>query len=239
MKKTLMINGEKFTYELERKKVKNLNLRVRSDGSVYVSANRYVTLEQIERFIESNIDFVLKARAKYFVLNSKNNESAKDGGAVYVFGSEIGIKVKFSDKNYVDFSQNKITVYVKSTSDEVLVKNTLDSWKRKVLEQKLNEICSEIYPKFKSYGFDFPKIRLRKMTSRWGSCIPSKGVITFSTALFSVPIQCVEYVVVHEFAHFVYANHSKQFYSVVESVMPDRRKRENVLKDFGFAVNNL
>ena len=53
MIKTVFLNFEKLEYELEYKKVKNINLRIRSDGSIYVSANKYVSQKRIEEFILS------------------------------------------------------------------------------------------------------------------------------------------------------------------------------------------
>lgn len=72
MKRKIIIDGEVLEYELERKRVKNVNLRVRTDGSVYVSANRYVSVAQIEDFITSNYDFIQNARAKYEKIRNGN-----------------------------------------------------------------------------------------------------------------------------------------------------------------------
>lgn len=240
MKKQIIINGEILEYELERKKVKNVNLRVRTDGSVYVSANRYVSVSQIENFIVSNYGFILNARAKYEKIKNSNPihnlSEYKNGEPVYVFGQIKTLKVVQSDKNYVEYDENNAVIYVKNPDDISLKTKSFETYKRKILMNVLNEICLKIYPLFQNYGVDFPKIRIRKMVSRWGSCMPAKRVVTFNTALFSVPIDCIEYVAVHEFTHFLHPNHSKQFYSTMTLFMTDWKFRKQELEKYIFAV---
>lgn len=240
MKRKIIIDGEVLEYELERKRVKNVNLRVRTDGSVYVSANRYVSVVQIEDFITSNYDFIQNARAKYEKIRNSNPIcnlfEYKNGEKICVFGQIKTLKVVQSDKNYVESDENNITIYVKNLDDIALKMKTFESYKRKTLMNVLNEICNRIYPTFKSYGVDFPEIRIRKMVSRWGSCMPTKKVVTFNTVLFFVPIDCVEYVAVHEFTHFLHPNHSKEFHSAMTVFMPDWKIRKQKLQKYIFAV---
>ena len=63
-------------------------------------------------------------------------------------------------------------------------------------------------------------IKYRKMKRRWGSC-NSKGVLTFNTQLIKVKKELIDYVVVHELAHLIHMNHSKQFHALVAFYLPD------------------
>ena len=83
----------------------------------------------------------------------------------------------------------------------------------------------------KKYGIEFPEIQMREMVSRWGSCSPKKGFVTFNTALVTMPISCIEYVVTHEFTHFLYPNHSKKFYEQLATFMPDWEERKRRLEN--------
>ena len=65
MQRKLEISGRILEYDLERKKVKNLNLRVRRDGTVAVSANSRVSIEYIENFLRGKADFIFKAINHY------------------------------------------------------------------------------------------------------------------------------------------------------------------------------
>ena len=91
-------------------------------------------------------------------------------------------------------------------------------------------ICKEIYPLFKPYGVKYPLIKIRSMKSRWGSCQPQKGIITLNSNMIAAPREAIEYVVLHEFAHFIHPNHSKDFYGLVEKLMPDWKQRKAMLQ---------
>ncbi|MEG1630218.1 MAG: M48 family metallopeptidase, partial [Erysipelotrichaceae bacterium] len=75
------------------------------------------------------------------------------------------------------------------------------------------------------YDIPSPSLKIRTMSSRWGSCIPDKQQITLNRRLIHYPIEFIEYVVLHELVHFVQPNHSKTFYAIVENHMSDYKKR--------------
>lgn len=89
----------------------------------------------------------------------------------------------------------------------------------------------KFYPEFKKYKIKEPGISLRAMKTRWGSCTPGKGTIRFNLMLVDKPQECVEYVVVHELAHLVHGNHSKDFWAVVEEILPDWKARKKRLNE--------
>ena len=68
------------------------------------------------------------------------------------------------------------------------------------------------------------KIRIKKMTTRWGSCNYKKGYINLNIELMKKDIKFIEYVVLHELTHLIYPNHSKEFYLFIENIMPNFRE---------------
>ena len=88
---------------------------------------------------------------------------------------------------------------------------------------------AEYYPIIKKYDKDLPKIQVRKMKTLWGSCSVNRGVITFNQYLLKAKPACIDYVVLHELVHFIYPNHSKQFYDFLSIYMPDWKERKKVL----------
>lgn len=77
-----------------------------------------------------------------------------------------------------------------------------------------------------------PEIRFRRMKSRWGSCQPVRGVLTFNSALIHVPERCIEYVVLHELCHFIRPDHSPRFRVELDALMPDWRERQKEIRGY-------
>jgi len=180
MKKILSSGGTCIEYILEYKNVKNVNVRIKSDGKVYVSVSRCVPQKAIEDFLLSKSIAINNALQK---IEQKSQESP-----VQYF-------------------------------DESEIKNVV-----------LN-FCKRAYPYFEKQGINFPVIKFRKMVSRWGSCHCSKGVLTFNTNLMYAPACCIEYVVLHEFTHFLQPNHSENFYNELSKVCPEWKELRKKLKE--------
>lgn len=80
-------------------------------------------------------------------------------------------------------------------------------------------------------GVSYGRITIREQKTRWGSC-SSKGNLNFNWKLVLVPLELLDYVVVHELAHRIEMNHSPQFWAVVEREMPDYKERRKMLKKY-------
>ena len=99
------------------------------------------------------------------------------------------------------------------------------------------EIARDIFTRKTEYyarimGVSYGRISIREQKTRWGSC-SSKGNLNFNWRLILAPEEVLDYVVVHELAHRREMNHSKAFYAIVESVLPDYRAARKWLRDKG------
>lgn len=227
----IQIEGSPLEYSLERKNVKNLNLHVRKDGSVYVSANATVPEEKIDEFLISKGSFIRNAQNKF-----KEQEQYKalpkqyvSGETFYVQGRALRLKVTQTarDKIYSDgvYLFLEVKDQQDTTKKERMVKRFLD----KQCKAVFGEIVEELYPVFQKYGVAPPILRIRNMDTRWGSCLPGKGIITLNKRLLEAPRNCIEYVVMHEFCHFIHPNHSRHFYDFLSMLMPDWKVRKKLL----------
>lgn len=84
----------------------------------------------------------------------------------------------------------------------------------------------------KELNVTYRKIRIAEQKTVWGSC-SSSGTLSFHWKLMLAPIRVQEYVIVHEMCHLVEMNHSKAFWSLVESQMPDYKEQRKWLKENG------
>ena len=232
MLRTVEADGNAISYTLERKPVKNINLRIRADQCVYVSAPKDVAAKMVDAFVVEKSAYILRALKKF---KDKNRETVSEnnfvnGETVKFLGRNLRLKIKNASRSKVESDESYVTLYVKDVQDADLKKRVLETWLRKKCKDEITAICKKVYPQVKKYGVAFPEIQLREMVSRWGSCSPKKGFMTFNTALIAMPVSCIEYVVTHEFTHFLYPNHSKKFYQQLATFMPDWEERKKRLE---------
>lgn len=234
LEKTIELCGRKVCYQLQRKNVKNVNLRIRGDGSVAVSANNRVPVYIIESFIISKGDYIISAmeRAAERQKMQTQMHSYEPGQRLWLFGKPLELELVQGGANRVELCGDRLVVTLKDRQDEALRKRTIEAWLLERCREKLEDVCREIYPMFKEYGIAFPQLKFRRMRSCWGSCTPGKGSVTFNTYLAGAPESCIEYVAVHEFNHFLHADHSTDFYRSLENFMPDWRERKKLLSNW-------
>lgn len=232
MIKTINLNEREICYNLERKNVKNINLRIKANQSIYVSANFRVSDNTIEEFLYSKAEYILKALDHYadIAKYAPKLKQYVDGETFRILGHDLRLKVALGKRNIVKSDGTYITLTVKDTNDHELKKKTMDKWIKNYCKEVLFAVCERVYPKFQKYGIDFPELRFRNMVSRWGSCQPKRKILTFNISLVEAPLLCIEYVVAHEFTHFLQPNHSKKFYAQLAMFMPDWRQRKRILE---------
>lgn len=223
----------KLTYELERKRVKNINLRIRSDETLFVSASPLVAVKTIDDFILSKSDFILKSLSRFaekrkWEIDNKNYVS---GESFYLLGRQMRLIVKQANQNCVEEDGIYITLACKRSDDYGLKKRLIENFFYQRCHEEFNKIIEISYPLFKKYKVPYPNLKIRRMKTRWGSCIPSKNQITLNENLIHFSQACIESVVIHEFCHFRYPNHSKDFYNFMTILMPDWKERKKELDE--------
>ena len=77
-----------------------------------------------------------------------------------------------------------------------------------------------------------PTIKIKTMKSMWGNCNYVKKIITLNLFLAKTPISCIDYVIVHELAHLVHHNHSKEFHALMSTLLPDWKTRKKMLNNY-------
>ena len=220
-------------YTLIRKSVKNINMRIKSDGQIWVSANGFVPAKYIDNFVLSQEEKFVKILTKY---EKKRENRIKplqyiSGEKVRILGEELHLLLEETKIEGVYKFGNFLILRVKDTSDFDRKEKVMKKWLKNLQKEVFEEICKEVYPLFKPYGVKYPLVKIRDMKSRWGSCQPQKRTITLNGKMIFGPKAAIEYVILHEFAHFIHPNHSKDFYAFVESLMPDWKARKAMLPD--------
>lgn len=230
MLRTVSNKAVSLTYELTYKPVKNINLRVRRDGTVAVSAPKRTAAERIDSFVLSNADRIIEAQ-KRMVQVKEAEESLtpqiKDGAVVPLLGEKITIRVQESENIRVYLNESTRELYLCLTPQtKSAAKRAYEIWLNDFTQEIFRSVLEKVHPRFAEYKVPFPTLRIREMKTRWGSCIPAKEVITLNARLIHYPLSSIEYVTVHELCHFPEANHSARFYRWMDRMLPCWREEK-------------
>lgn len=237
----LMIGDNLIYYYIKRKKIKNMYMRFTSDGKILITTSKLCSLEKIENFIRSKEQWIMKQmKFQEKIDDEKETKNFRDGENLYFLGQKYISKIVYGKSNNVYIDGKNIVLTIK----EKYVTN--DEYIRKVYEEWLKEECLKIvsmyielyYEKMKKYKIPFPDVSIKKFKSRWGCCCPKKNKVEFAMNLIKVPKECIEYVVVHELAHFKYIHHNNYFYNFVSIFIPDWKiKRDMLNKEYGRIIS--
>lgn len=215
--------------EITRKKIKNIILKVTSDGRVLISAPTRVPQSYLKEFIKIKENWIVKKLEE--VKNRKKKEINYENGEEIIY---LGKKYYLEVINYytekVVIQDEKIYIYCLKNSTTEDRERIFKNW----LKVELGTILKDLTYKIgKMIGYLPNEIRIRDMKSRWGSCISARKVITYNLQLAFQPIPLIEYVVLHELAHIPYPNHQKEFWNFVEKFIPDWKERRKLLNKRG------
>ncbi|MCM1118263.1 MAG: M48 family metallopeptidase [bacterium] len=110
-----------------------------------------------------------------------------------------------------------------------------------VMDRRYRQAAREYFGKRCEYylpftGGSYERITIRDQKTRWGSC-SSSGTLSFNYRLMFAPPRVLDYVVVHELCHLTHMNHSREFWNLVEEVMPEYRLHRTWLKQHGQELN--
>lgn len=238
--RTLTADGREIRWILTRKKVKNVNLRVKPDGIVYISANTRVSVKFIEDFILKNAEFIFSALDRFAVKSvspalPKASGDFQSGDTVCYLGKNYTLRIavdnriSYAEQENVSFlgDELKVTVRYENRAGRLLEKFYAEETRK--LFETLNRRTRLMFLA-KGYSVDGAELKIREMKSRWGSCHIADKKIVMNSRLALYPEVCAAYVFVHEYAHFIVPNHSADFYAVVGDVMPDYRVCMEMLK---------
>lgn len=214
--------------EIHKKKVKNVTLKVKRDGSIHLTVPEAATDDYIERVIANKKEWI-ESQLKHF---NENYEKPKEkemvsGESFRYLGKSYRLKIVQSNKEYVRLYRGYIEIYVKDKNNTNKKKELLKKWYQEKAKKKFAELVHEYEQIVKE---EVNNIRVITMQTRWGSCNVESGNINLNLELIKKPRYCIEYVILHELAHLKYPNHSKQFWDYMSVHMPNWEWRKNKLE---------
>ncbi len=209
----LRYNDNNYDIVIERKNNKRTYIRVKDDLKIHVSTNYFETNFSIKKLIKDNYREICK------MIDNAKVKKENNSGFFY-----LGKKYTIVHIDGADISFSNDIVYIGRDAD-------IDKWYKSKAKDLFLERLNYNYDNF-SRKIPYPKLRIRKMTSRWGVCNIMTHIITLNLNLIKRDTKYLDYVIVHELSHLIHGDHSSRFWKLVGENMPDYKKYREEMKEF-------
>lgn len=216
-------------FTLEQKPRKTFKISVLPDLSVGVSAPSRLTVEKVLNTVQRRAPWIAK-QMEYFktFMPKQPPRQFISGETHYYLGRQYRLKVEPSKTPDIKLKGKYLIAQVNRPN--VPVKKLVYDWYRVRAKEIFGSVVDRCHSKLHKYGIGLPRVEIKTMKSRWGSCTHAKNKISLNTELIKAPSHCIEYVVMHEMCHLKYPNHTKHFYNFMSLAMPDWQTRKNRLE---------
>jgi predicted metal-dependent hydrolase len=207
-------------------------------ASIQVSPANEISIIIPKDLADEKIKSLIKRKTPWILSKIKFNQEVKyphkakefvNGEAFQYLGRNYRLKVMSGEKEGVDLKNGRLNVRISqgnSDSNDEKLKSLLTDWYIRNAEKKLKERILRFADRI---GVSVTGIKLKSLKQRWGSC-SKDGSIVFNWKIIIAPIAIVDYVVAHELCHMRYHDHSKEFWNLMQRVMPDYREKKEWLR---------
>lgn len=209
----LEIDSKKYEIIIEIKNNKNTYIRVKEDLKIYVTTNRWTKEKDIKKIIVNNYDSIKKMINKELQKKEIVNDNI-------ILGRKVDI-IQLSSQKDPEMYGTKF--YVK---DITKLDKYLKDYAFIVFKSRLDYVYSTIKERI-----PYPKLKIRKMTTRWGVCNKRDSSVTLNLELIRKDIKYLDYVILHELCHFVYFDHSKNFWELVSKYNSNYKELRKEMKE--------
>ncbi|MHA6512086.1 M48 family metallopeptidase [Tessaracoccus sp. Z1128] len=210
--------------EVTYKAIRNLRVRVLPpDGRVAVSVPVGVPESAVREFVAGHSEWIAVAQTRVRMATPPR-EPLVDGGRARLWGLWYELRTEAAARASAVVEGRTIVL---SGPDEDGLRRALEALYRRQLDVALPALRARWEPRV---GRRAGSIRLRRMTTRWGTCNTTTAAVTFNIALAEHHPSALEYVLVHELVHLHERGHGPRFVSWMDSLLPDWRERRKSLR---------
>ncbi len=229
-KRTITIASEEVEIDIVRSSRRTIALYVRPGGTLQVRAPWYVPVYALLQFVHQKTGWITRQRERLKeVKPAIEMKQLNDGSIVPFLGRDIAIRLIPDTRPAFELRGDELLIGFAGEIFPDKVASIVDAWylreARKYFAARtyeLAELHSDRLPQPRSVG-------VRRMKRRWGSC-RTGGDITFNRELMKKDPALADYVIIHELCHLVHHNHGKEYYTLLESIIPEFREKRRILQ---------
>lgn len=215
--------------EVKFKPIKNLHLSVHPpNGRVTVSSPEFFDLEKIKVYLTTKLGWIKREQKKIAEQEREGEKLMVTRESHYFLGKRYLLKVTEAKKASVKVHHQVIELFSPAHYTGEQKQKQLNNWYR----QELNTVLGKLLTyHLRIMNLTVDTFSIRKMKTKWGSCNDEKSTLNFNIELIKKPIECIEYIVVHELVHLIERNHNKNFIILMDRYLPNWRTQKKILNE--------
>ena len=217
----MQITIQDIVVEVERKMIRSMRLSVYPpDARVKLSMPFFLTESDARSFLLLKWPWICRSRDKVLNRPRQTPQEYISGEHHYLFGTQYELQVEpiTSGANSVTLQDNRLIMRCRPTSTRDTRRALLLEWYRERLRTMLNELVDKWLEQLGEAPVEWT---IRRMRTEWGSCMARKRHLVFNLDLARVPVDCIEYIVVHELTHLAVQNHGPAFRALMTQRLPN------------------
>ena len=225
--RSILVGG--IRVEVVRKDIKNLHLGVYPpNGRVRVAAPLVISDDAVRLAVIDKLGWVKRQQARFAEQPRQSQREMVNGESHYCLGRRYRLRVHEVDAppRVALRGVASLDLFVRPGASPAQREEVLLQWYRAQLKELIPPLLAKwqrtLKVKARTWG-------VKKMKTKWGSCNPTTGSLWLNLELAKKPVQCLEYIVVHELVHLLERHHNDRFMALMDEFLPNWRARRNLL----------
>jgi predicted metal-dependent hydrolase len=212
-----------------RSKRKTLSLTINENAELVIRAPLRLSIKKIQDFINEKESWINRQQA---IIENQIKDITSNQNKLLYLGSLFPININQSATKDLMFTGEE---FIANSIEPNLLSLSIKKWYKK----KFREIAIPRVTYFaEQHNLMVNQVRIKNQKTMWGSC-SSKNNINLNYLLLMAPMKVIDYVIIHELVHTIHRNHSIDFWSSVESIMPDYKEHKLWLKANGYKLRRV
>lgn len=208
---------------------RSLSLTINKNAELIVHAPKRLSIDEIFKYIKEKERWI-SSKQKEVQDRLSINKDIINYNEILFLGKKYGIE-KVQGLKKIELGNQALLLPANISDDRIVskIKNWYTAIAKKILCERLEYFANVMQ-------IDYASVSIMNSKTRWGSCDVSRN-IKLNFRLIMLPHKALDFVLIHELAHIIEFNHSKEFYRVIASIMPSYKLQQKVLKEHDYLLN--
>jgi len=226
MTRTVLYGSQEISYVFGFAPRKTLAIAVHPDGSVEIKAPVDTAEELIDQKVRKRAAWILRQQRFFSQFLPRSQPRRYLSGEAHLYlGKKYRLKIALGEKSSIKLSGGYFQIQSPDVLPPARIGEILKNWYIKHAQDTFTQVLNDCVSRMKIVPESIPVLTVKSLNLRWGSLSVQKRLL-LNLSLIQAPLECIEYVILHELCHLENFNHGPEFYRRLETVLPDWKARK-------------